>query len=215
VTKEVLMKKISIVILILMVGLDAAYAFPEYKYGYVDSEIAAIEKEMGASTIANLTIKDAEAIAGRISIAIQKERYVERSAFASMVLPGVGQFMNNDALGGTLFMGGYFLLLAGTLVTGYFLLPANVQFNNLDYLNTPLANIHNTWASNNLLSYLPTAGVLAGGMILGMVLRHFSSQNAAELASKNITDGKVTFEPTFSLFEGGRVPGFGFMMRMR
>ena len=61
-------------------------------------------------------------------------------------------------------------VLAGTLLSAYFVLPANVQFGSLDYLNAPISAIQTAWESNSLVSYLPLAGVLAGGMILETVL---------------------------------------------
>jgi hypothetical protein len=210
------MKKLSVIFALFCVFIAALGADPKDKYPFVQNEIAAIEKDMGSTVVGTLTVKDMENIAGRISIAIQKEDYVRKSAIASMILPGLGQFMNQDIVGGSLFLSADIVILAGTLIGGYFLLPSNVQFNNLDYFNTPLANIKTAWTDNSLISYLPAAGVLVGGMILSEVLRHFSAENAADLAAKNIVDGKVTFEPTFSLFgdrAGFGMPGFGMRMR--
>ena len=118
--------------------------------------------------------------------------------------------MTGDTLGGWLFVAWDVTVLAGTLVSAYFVLPANVQFGSLDYLNAPLSSIQTAWGSNSLLSYLPLAGVLAGGMILDIVLRHVSADNAARTARKNIAEGKVTFQPSFELDEGR----LGFGMRM-
>jgi hypothetical protein len=205
------MKKLTVLILLFCVAVVAFSEDPKDRYPYVQNEISAIEKEMGGTSMGTLTVADMEKIAGRISVAIQKEEYVRRSAMESMILPGLGQFKNQDPLGGSLFMGANLVVVAGTLIGGYFLLPSNVQFNNLDYLNSSLNNIHNTWGSNSLVSYLPTAGVLVGGMVLSGLIRYFSAQNAADLAAKSIDKGTVTFEPTFSMF--GNRPGFGMGMR--
>jgi hypothetical protein len=205
------MNKLTILALMFGIAVAVFSEAPKDKYPYVQNEITAIEKEMGTASLGTLTVADMEKIAGRISIAIQKEDYVRRSAIESMIFPGLGQFKNQDPVGGSLFMGANLVIVAGTLIGGYFLLPSNVQFSNLDYINTSLANIHNTWGSNSLVSYLPTAGVLVGGMILTGIIRYFSAVNAADLAAKNIDNGTVTFEPTFSMF--GNRPGFGMGMR--
>jgi hypothetical protein len=205
------MKRFSILITLMCIGIAVLGAQPKDKIPYVQNEIAAIEKEIGGTTIGALTIADLDKIAGRISIAKQKEDFVQRSAVASMIMPGIGQFMNKDPLAGSLFIGADVILLAGTLVGGYFLLPANVQFDKLDYFNDSFTIIKDTWHSNNLVSYLPSIVVFAGGMILSMIVRHFSAENAANLAAKNIADGKITFEPDFSFY--GSMPGFGMRMR--
>jgi len=205
------MKRFLILLTLMCIGITVLAAQPANKFPYVQNEIAAIEKEIGGNTIGSLTVADLGKIAGRISIAKQKEDFVRRSAVASMIVPGIGQFMNNDALAGSLFIGADVILLAGTLVGGYYLLPTNVQFNNLDYFNDSFTTIKDRWHSNNLVSYLPSIGVFAGGMILSMILRHFSVENAADLAAKNIADGKITFEPEFSF--AGSMPGFGMRMR--
>jgi hypothetical protein len=150
----------------------------------------------------NMTIDDIEKITAHLEIAIQKERYVERVRNASFLLPGVGQFIAGDTLGGWLFVAWDVTVFAGTLVSAYFVLPANVQFGSLDYLNSPLSTIRTAWASNSLLSYLPLVGVVAGGTILWTVLRHVSADNGAQTARKNIAEGKVTFQPTLELLDG-------------
>ncbi len=177
---------------------------------YVEQELAAAAAELSSPQVGSMTVSDLQKITTHLAIAAQKDRYVARARAASFVLPGVGQFMTGDTLGGWLFVAWDVTVLAGTLVSAYFVLPANVQFGSLDYLNAPLSSIQTAWGSNSLLSYLPLAGVLAGGMILDIVLRHVSADNAARTARKNIAEGKVTFQPGFELDEGK----LGFGMRM-
>ncbi len=143
-------------------------------------------------------------------VAVQKERYVQRLRTASFILPGLGQFMAGDTLGGFLFVGWNVTILAGTLVTAYLVLPSNVQFGSLNYLTAPVSEISDAWRSNTLVSYIPLAAVLAGGLILEMVLRSVSADNAARKAEQNIADGKVTFQPNLELLDGG----LGFGMRL-
>ena len=71
------------------------------------------------------------------------------------------------------------------------------------YFNTPLSTIKTTWQSNTLFSYLPSLGVLVGGAVLKGVLGFFSSRDAAARARRNISDGEVTFEPSFDFLDDG------------
>jgi hypothetical protein len=119
--------------------------------------------------------------------------------------------MTGDAAGGALYVAGDIALMAGTLIWAYFLLPSNVQFSSLDYLNSPLVGISNAWQSNSIVEYLPSFGVLLGGAILKGILGHFSAESAARAARQNIEDGKVTFTPNFDFDRRGF--GMGMMMR--
>lgn len=174
---------------------------------FLEQELSAAGSELSSNQVGTMTMDDVEKIAAHLSIAYQKSRYVERARAASYALPGLGQFMTGDSLGGWLYVAWDVTILAGTLISAYFVLPANVQFGSLDYLNSPLSTIRGAWESNSVLSYLPLAAVIAGGVILEVVLRSASSENAAQTARKNIAAGKVTFEPTLDFAGGG--PGIG------
>jgi hypothetical protein len=174
---------------------------------FLEQELTAAGSELSSRQVGTMTMDDVEKIAAHLSIAFQKSRYVDRARAASYALPGLGQFMTGDTLGGWLYVAWDVTILAGTLISAYFVLPSNVQFGSLDYLNSPLSTIRAAWESNSVLSYLPLAAVIAGGVILEMVLRSASSENAAQTARKNIAAGKVTFEPTLDLTGGG--PGVG------
>ena len=178
---------------------------------FLQQELAAAASELSSGQVGTMNVSDLEKLAAHLSIAIQKSRYVERARSASFALPGLGQFMTGDTLGGWLFVAWDVTIFAGTLLSAYFVLPANVQFGSLDYFSAPISTIRSAWESNNLVSYLPLAGVLVGGMILETVLRYVSAENAAQSARKNINAGKVTFEPTLDFLDGG--PGFGMRMR--
>jgi hypothetical protein len=170
-------------------------------------ELSAALQDISGTQLGTLTVGDLEKIAGRISIAVQKIQYVQKVRRASFLLPGAGQFMTGDALGGSLFLAGDLALVTGTLVGAYFLLPTNVQFSGLDYLHAPLGTIRTAWESNSITDYLPSIGVLAGGMILKSILGHFSAVNAEREARTNIAEGKVTFTPNLDMF--GRGLGMG------
>jgi hypothetical protein len=169
---------------------------------FLEQELSSAASELSSDQVGNLTIDDIEKIADHISIAIQKEKYVQRLRNASFALPGLGQFMGGDTLGGWLFVAWDVTVLTGTLLSAYFVLPANVQFGSLNYFGSSWSTITGAWASNGILSYLPLAGVITAGVLLERVLRYASADNAAKTARKNISEGKVTFQPSFDLDRG-------------
>lgn len=61
-------------------------------------------------------------LALNLSIPFQKMQYVNKSKKASFILPGLGQYMNDDPLSGTLFLISDMAVTAGTLVGAYYLL---------------------------------------------------------------------------------------------
>jgi hypothetical protein len=184
-------------------------------------EINAILAQASSQQIGSMTVADAQKLLGDLSIVRQKAHYVQRARMASFMMPGAGQFMAGDAVGGSLFLVGDLAIFAGTLVGAYFLLPASVQYGSgpgttgLDYWGAPLADIKTAWISNSILSYLPSVGVMAGGMILRGLLGLWSSKSAGALARQNIADGKITFEPELMPLTGGFGPGMGMGMMMR
>ena len=129
----------------------------------------------------------------------QKAAYVRASAMASFLMPGAGQFMNKDPLGGTLFALADLVIKGGTLTGVYFLLPEEVRFDQLDYWNAPKSQVKSTWESAvngmSLSDALPIAGVMAGGMLLETVLAGFSAKHAGGLARERIATGEIDFRP--------------------
>ncbi len=197
---------VAVVVCLLAAAGASAGPWKDKKSDF-QKEVEDILAQNGSTQIGSMTVADMEKIMGDISIARQKEAYIQRARVASFVMPGVGQFMGGDPVGGSLFIVGDVALFAGTVLGAYFLLPPNVQLSGLDYLNTSLVGIKNAWEANSLLSYLPSVGVMAGGMILKHLFGLWSSKSAAALARQNIADGKITFEPELMPFGG---PGGGF-----
>ncbi len=185
----------------------------------LNAEIASILDQNAQTQIGTMTIADWEKLEGQISVAIQKEEYVQATRRASFFLPGLGQLHTGDTTNGALFLAGDFAVAAGTILGAYFLLPSNVQFSSLDYLNTSLSGIRSTWESNTLAEYAPSIGVALGGMLVEMVLRVAASRNAESDARAAVASGKVTFQPRLVPLFGamgpdGR-PGIGFGLRWR
>ena len=173
---------------------------------------------MGSSsrTPADLTFGEIEELTAALSVPAQKMAYIRKSAFASMMMPGAGQFVNGDALAGSLFLASDIAIVAGAALGLYFLLPPELQFDQLDYFNTPPAEIHAAWETAHetatFSDMLPMMAVATGGMILKHIVSSFSSHHASRLALENIQNGTVTFEPRggVTMGEHGRLDlGFG------
>ena len=137
-----------------------------------------------------------------------------------MMMPGLGQFMNGDAVGGSLFLASGLAVAAGTIVGYYFLMPEELRFSNLDYLNTPAVSVHEqiktAYESMTLTDALPLAGVVAGGMLLHHVIAHVSAHHASKLAMGRIESGAIEFTPISGMLAKGLShPGLGFGMNLR
>ena len=212
------MKK-SIAFLLILFAALSAFAGEEksgrhHKDNALQDEIEAILDEYSETAISDLTFGQIEDIMGRLSVPMQEAAYVKRSKMASMIIPGAGQFINGEALSGTLFLVADVAVAAGTMVGAYFLLPSELHFDQLDYLNSSHTEIKTAWktAMENatLAEMLPLAGVMTGGMLLHHLVSGFSARNAGQLARENIESGKVTFEPKLNF--GGKM-GMGFSMK--
>ncbi len=162
----------------------------------LNKEIEAIFDQNSETRLGDMTVSDLEKITGQVSIAVQKSWYVHRAKMASKALPGAGQFMTGDPLGGSLFLLADTAVVAGTLIGAYRLLPESVRSDP------------HSWKSNDFVDYLPSIGVVAGGTAAWMLLRWFSSTKAEEAARSNIESGKVSFQPV--LFPE---MGMGFRLR--
>jgi hypothetical protein len=170
---------------------------------------AALADDQGKE-LGDLTVAEAQELLGEISIAYQKAAYVSKSRAMSMMLPGLGQFMNDDPGMGALFLSLDIVTGVGMLLGAYFLLPDELQFDQLNYFSDPFIDIENAWKAQSFTDLLPSLGVLAGGAIVQGILRGVSSKHAANLAEQNIAAGNVTFEPkVYMLPLGAGAMGFG------
>ena len=180
----------------------------------LEQQLEAVLAEQESAVLGDFTVGEAQELLGEISIAYQKAAYVSKSRAASFVLPGMGQFMNDDPGSGALFLSLDVLTGVGTLLGAYFLLPDELQFDQLNYFNDSFSTIENNWKSQSFVDLLPSLGVLAGGGLVQVILRGVSSNHAAKLAEERIAAGEITFEPKLSVLPGG--PGaMGFGMGMK
>lgn len=149
---------------------------------------------VGDKKVGDLTQADLQAIYDAARLKAMGDYYVEKMGRASLFFPGAGQFMTGNVGAGFGFMFGHLTVISGTLVGAYFLLPADVQFNNLDYLNDSRYTIFMRWVDHSFMDFLPSMGVFIGGMAVDGILMYFSSKNAAQSARKNVNEGKVNLE---------------------
>ncbi len=209
-----MMKRLLLVLLALAVGAGAALAqdapAPVQAPADPQQELTAALQDLSASQIGALTVADLSKVAIRISMARQRLAYVQRASMSSLFFPGAGQFMTGNTLAGALFVTGDLAVITGTLLGAYFLLPADLHIESLNYYTASLGSIQASWANHSIQDYLPAAGVMAGGMLLKAILGHVSARLAAQEARQNIADGKMTFSPSLDFMGPGR-----FMMGMR
>ena len=159
--------------------------------------------------VGDFTMSEMKDLALELSIPFQKMQYVKESKTASAVFPGMGQYMNDDPVNGTLFLLSHLSVTAGTLIGAYFMLPDELQFDNLNYISDSYSTINERWENQSIKDMLPTMGVIAGGFIVNSVIRYLSSAHAGKLAQKNIADGKIKFEPKLILPVFGSSEGNG------
>jgi hypothetical protein len=195
----------------------ATSAFAEDHRAPFEEEVRDIMMEFADRAPASLTFAELEELSTALSVPAQKAAYVRSSAIASMLMPGMGQFKNGDALSGTLFLLADVAVTAGTAVGLYSLLPAELRFDQLDYLDTPYTDIKATWQaayeSATFRESLPFWGVATGGMLVKHVISHVSARHAGRLAMENIESGNVTFEPRIGPMSHGGPFGIGFGLR--
>ena len=146
------MKRILIVLILFCIG-SALFAGPGHhnrRDADKDPYTAEIDSILGGeenTVISDLTFGEVDALMEKISIPLQKAAYVRRSWTASMAIPGMGQFKNGSPLSGTLFLAGDLVVVAGTFIGLYFLLPEELQFDQLNYFTTPAGDIKSAWIS--------------------------------------------------------------------
>ena len=163
------------------------------EYGKAERE--AFRAEFADKTIGDLNGSELVSWADRLSVARQKDAWLASSMRSSMMLPGKGQFMNGDSIGGGLFTAAHLATIAGTLVGWYMVLPADLKFDQLNYFTDSFCTIKTRWENRSFMDYLPSMGVMAGGMAVDMIWRIWSAQSALSLAKAGIDEGKVKFEP--------------------
>jgi hypothetical protein len=161
---------------------------------YVAAEKQAIEKELLSRPFGELSLGELLPYETRLGLALRKDAYVAHASMASMHLPGLGQFRTGATGAGLGFLALHLALFSGGLVGSYFLLPADLRFDAIDYLNAPLATIRTAWQGKSLTQLLPSMAVMAAGMVLDGGLRFWSAVDARRGARAAIDSGRVKIE---------------------
>lgn len=198
------MRKLLLVLLMVTVGMsafaDGFLGYWEYDdYPDYKEEVAVILKSMDNTPIGEITLEEMKKLNLDLSIPFQKIQYVKESKIASAVFPGAGQYMNGDPFGGTLFLVSNIAVITGTIIGAYYMLPNDLQFDNLDYLNDSSATINARWESHSFVDMLPSMGILAAGFVVDGIIRMLSASHAGKLAQGNIANGEIQFEPKLIL----------------
>jgi len=182
----------------------------------ISESFAGLLSEYQATDLGDLTVGEVVAIASRISVARQELAYVQRARLASFHIPGMGQFMTGNSGAGVAYLLAGLTTGVGSLVGWYMLLPEDLQFGSLDYLNAPFSDIEDAWKGHSLSEYLPSIGAMAGGMVVNGIVRVLSAGAAGKSARENIRNEAVRFEARpFLLLAGPHGRGMGMGMRMR
>lgn len=156
---------------------------------------AKVTSQLGDRRLGEVKLSELEKLLGTLSIARQEWAYVKRSEAASYFFPGAGQYLNGAPGTGTLFLAGNLAVIAGTIVGAYFLLPSDLHLDRLNWFTAPFSTVKSSFEGHSFVDYLPTLGVLLGGVVVDQILRVASASNAGGLARERVRDGTVTFRP--------------------
>ncbi len=166
---------------------------------YMSAELSLVQSELGARKIGDVEVATLLSVRDRLSIAAQKDAYVRKTGVRSFLLPGLGQLETGETAAGIGFMAFDLGVIAATLVGAYYLLPADLRFDRIDYFRSNLTTINNAWCGHSFTDYLPAFGALLGGMVIDQTLRHWSAANARRSATRAVDEGRATFTPRVGL----------------
>lgn len=144
-----------------------------------------------STKVSDLTVGDLKTLAAERSIEFQKAGYVRRAEVASFIVPGLGQYLVGDPLGGTLNLAGQIALVGGTFYAAWALLPSDAR----DASGRDRRDVIGHYWTTDPLKVAPSALVMVSGLTLSLLHRFWASDAAGDTAKANIRSGKVTFEP--------------------
>jgi hypothetical protein len=87
------------------------------------------------------------------------------------------------------------VVVAGTFVGVYYSLPADLHFDNINYLNDSFSTISNAWNNHNFVDYLPAIGAFLGDVIVDQFVRHWAASAARSEATNRVDSSAVKFTP--------------------
>jgi hypothetical protein len=153
-----------------------------------------LEARQGA-TLGDLKVRDIRDLLAEASVRMQEVQFIGETRMLSFVMPGAGHFKAGDNGRGAAFMAGGVVATAGTLVGAYFLLPSRVRFDHLNYFEDSFQDIETAWKGRSFVDFLPSIGVLIGGVAVHGILGYFAAESATDVASEKIKQGDIRFEP--------------------
>jgi hypothetical protein len=166
---------------------------------YVKADISLLQTELGEKKLGDFSVEDLVTLRDRLSIARQKDQYVERIAAESFLLPGLGQLEVGDTASGLGFLALDLGVFAGTLAAVYCLLPSDLRFDRLNYFGDATSTIQNTWSGHSITDYLPSVGALFGGLVIDQIVRQLASAHARGEAVQAVDQDKVRFTPRIGI----------------
>ena len=162
------------------------------------SEIGLIETDYDTKSFAEFTVKDLMTVRDRLSVAAQKDHYVNRIATESYSFPG-WTIRGRGHRGRACFLTLDIAVIAGTLVAAYYLLPADLRFDRVNYFGDSASTISNAWNGHSFTDFLPMIGAVAGGFVIDQIVRHFASTHARREATRAVDLQRVTFTPQIGI----------------
>lgn len=201
--------KRTMLLTVLALAATGAFGFPFWGEnrgaGYLTAEIKALETEYGDRVLSEVKVGELVPVARRLDVAAHKDGYVALAGGVSFVWPGAGQFMAGDWAGGTLQTGLHLGVTAASLAWAHSLLPTDLKWGNLDYMNSKKDTVEAAWRAHAVSEFFPALGALAAGGAVDLALRFWSSKDARARAKAQIDENRITFEPLFD----GRHFGLG------
>lgn len=162
---------------------------------YTRAELNALESELGARPFGELSLNELVPYWARVEAAIRKDVYIRSTAAMSMHFPGAGQIRNGDTAEGIGFIAMHAGTIAGTLAGWYYLLPADLRFDKLDYFSSSKETIRDAWMAHSLQDFLPSMGVMFAGMLVDGGIRYWSSISAMNGAKAAVESGTARLGP--------------------
>lgn len=158
-------------------------------------ELLALVRDAGTVRMDELRVQDLQHAAALLSVARQQQRHIRHSVKLSLLAPGLGHYVNRHTGRAVAFASADLLVQLSAGVAGYLLLPAAVKVANLNYLQTPFADIEARWEALTPAQLLPTVAVAVTGSMLSAVVRRLAARDAGAVALARIRTGDITFDP--------------------
>jgi hypothetical protein len=164
---------------------------------FLRAETAAVEKELAATVLGELTVSELIPYRDRLNIAAQKDAFTQGMASISFKAPGAAHLKMRDFGSGAAFLGLHIGLVLGQTLGAFLMLPDDIR--EIDYFHTPYRDILETFGSQNAKDFVPALQVIAVCAVLDLGVRTWASADARKKATEQIKAGNIVFEPKLGL----------------